>query len=58
MNTYSKENVSHGSKISQIKEMHEFIKFVIQKPRREIPVAKAVISLRVFAVDKKRNPRI
>lgn len=38
-----------------MKEIHEFIKFVIQKPSREILVGKAVISLKVLAINKKRS---
>ena len=50
MNLYSqKENVSHGSKIRTEKE----IKLVIQKPSQEVLIAKAVISLKAFAVEKK-----
>lgn len=50
MNLYSqKENVSHGSKIRTEKE----IKLVIQKPNQEALIAKVVISLKAFAVEKK-----
>ena len=55
LNKYSKENVSHRSKICQIKEINEFIKFVIQKPSQEILIAKAVIYLKVIAGNKKHS---
>lgn len=56
MKRYSqKENVSHGSKTNSVKDINEFIKFVIQKSSKEMPVAKAVISLKIFAVNKKHG---